>query len=290
MSDKPILVFDSSEQDDFQMCARRWHLIWDFQLKSIMSKYTLDRGTLLHTLLAQYYKLRIKGIEIQNAVEQSVEIGRQQSLELEGLLPKECAEVYFQFREYVRYWHEGNRDQFYPLEDGIERPFFKIIYEDENLIVALQGMVDFLGKQVGTDHLVILDHKGMSKREDYTLLRNQFKNYCLALGVDTLYVNKVGFQKTLPPEERFSRQRIFYYPDQLEEQREVLIADAKMMMLYRDNGFFPPNFTSCDKYGGCQFKDDFCGARPDARPYKIGTHYLIGDRWDVGKVLEKRGE
>jgi len=251
-----------------------------------MANYSLDRGSLLHHVLAHYYNLKMQGVEEQEAVELAVEEGRINSLEIEGLLPHQCAEIYFQFREYCRYWSEDGRDKFVPIEGGIERPFVKKIYEDDDLIIALQGIIDFLGRQIGTDNLVILDHKGMRQRTNYSLLRNQFKNYCLGAEVDTLYVNKIGFQKTLPPAERFTRQRIVYSQDHLDEQLEVLISDGKMMLAHHKAEYYPPNFTSCDKFAGCQFKEEFCESRPDARIYKIGTHFKIGNRWDVGKVLE----
>ncbi|MEX0598095.1 MAG: PD-(D/E)XK nuclease family protein [Candidatus Paceibacterota bacterium] len=284
--DKPILVFDSSEMDNFQMCKRRWHLIHHLNLQPITSVYALDRGSLLHLILAHYYKLKLKGIDEQTCIEESIEEGRKSSLAIEGLNPQDCAEVYFQFREYCRYYSEVG-DNIYPMEGGIERPFIKQIYEDDNLIIALQGIIDYLGKYVGSDNLLVMDHKGISQRQEYSILRNQFKNYAIAAGVDTVVVNKIGFQKTLTPAERFSRQIITYSQDQLDEQKEIIIADGKMMLLHMKNEFFPPNFTACDYMSGCGFKNEFCSARPDARPYKVGTHFLIGKKWDVGEKLDK---
>ncbi len=141
--EKPILVFDSSEQDDFSMCKRRWHLIHHLQLRSITTTaHSLDRGTLLHLILAEYYRQKMEGVEEQSAIEGGILRGKAESLEIEGLFPHECNEVYFQFREYCRYYSEIG-DPYYPL--AIEKSFFKIIYEDNNIIIALQGIIDYVG-------------------------------------------------------------------------------------------------------------------------------------------------
>lgn len=284
-SEKLILAFDSSEQDDFMLCKRRWHLIHHLDLRSVTSIYALDRGTLLHLLLAEYYRLKMQNIEEQVAIERSIEKGRKSSLEIEGLNNQECVEVYFQFREYCRYWSD-KIELFYPLQ--IETPFFKKIYEDDQLIIGLQGIIDYLGKYIGTDGIVVVDHKGVSQRTEYSLLRNQFKNYCIAAETDTAIVNKIGFQKTLSPAERFTRQTITYSKDQLQEQIEVLTATGKEMLVAMKSEYYPPNFTSCDKYAGCTFAEHFCSARPDVRPLRIGTYFVVGKKWDVGKVLEEK--
>lgn len=284
--EKQILVFDSSEQDDFSLCKRRWHLIHHLQLRSITTTaHALDRGTLLHLILAKYYTLKMEGTSEADAIELAVQKGKEDSLEIEGLFPHECNEVYFQFREYCRYYSEIE-DKYYPI--AIEQTFFKIIYEDDNLIIALQGIIDYLGKYIGSDLKIVMDHKGVSKRENYTKLRNQFRNYALAAEADTVVVNKVGFQKTLPPEERFSRQIITYSQDELDEQVEMIIADGKEMLICMQAEYYKPNYTSCDKWGGCQFRENFCEARPDVRPYRIGTHFVVGKKWDVGKILENK--
>lgn len=282
---KKILLFDSSELDDWMLCKRRWHLVHHFQLQSLGSSHALDRGSLLHLVLAEYYRQKMIGIEESFAIELAIEYGRVQSLTLESFSPADAGEVYFQFREYCRYY-STIQETFYPL--AIEQPFVKVIYEDDELIIALQGVIDYIGQYIGSREKILMDHKGMSKREEYTSLRNQFKNYCIATELDTIWVNKIGFQKTVPVNERMSRQKITYYPDQLEEQKEVLISEGKMMLASLELEYFPPNFTSCDKWGGCQFKTDFCERRPGARLYSIGNNYVIGKKWDVGLQLEEK--
>ena len=42
------------------------------------------------------------------------------------------------------------------------------------------------------------------------------------------------------------------------------------------------NFTSCDKWSGCQFTE-LCYCTPDARQWKMDTKYVKGEKWSPVK-------
>ena len=47
------------------------------------------------------------------------------------------------------------------------------------------------------------------------------------------------------------------------------------------------NFTSCDKYTGCVYKD-ICEATPESRDHRIERDFKIGQPWDVARILEAK--
>ena len=140
-------------------------------------------------------------------------------------------------------------------------------------------------RYAGTGKLAIADHKRASRDYNYSMLRNQFMLYATALETDTVIVNKVGFQKSKKPAERFLRQSFVYHPEILEEWKRDTIYRAKEMLVAQQTNYYKRNRTSCEKFNGC-FLQKYCMTRPEAREFLVGTEYIVGESWDVTKVLE----
>jgi hypothetical protein len=100
--------------------------------------------------------------------------------------------------------------------------------------------------------------------------------------VRTMFINKIGFQKSLKPNERFTRVPINFSFDRIEEWRTVILPYwAKMMLMYDETGFWPPNFTHCEnKFGFCQFKEA-CTADRNMRETILGQYFKVGEPWDI---------
>ena len=45
--------------------------------------------------------------------------------------------------------------------------------------------------------------------------------------------------------------------------------------------FYPPNYTSCDKYSGCIY-EEVCRNTGEARAYKLTQLFIERPKWDVG--------
>ena len=97
-----------------------------------------------------------------------------------------------------------------------------------------------------------------------------------------MFVNKIGFQKTLKAQDKFTRAPVSYTMDRLVEWQTVILPYyAKMMLMYQESGYWPPNFTHCEnKYGMCSFKD-VCEADRNLREETLGQNFVIGKKWDV---------
>lgn len=279
--EKTIVCFDATEYDNFELCAFRWDAFHHRHIRPKQTESFFEKGTLIHYLLELYYeRVKINKEVSSEKIEEIVEAGRIKSLEFDLTL-EDVSEHIFQFREYVRFYTGENITPLY-----VEQPFTVELFEDENIKVLIQGQPDLIFKYTGTNNVAVMDHKRMARDTPYSPLRNQFLLYATAMKTDTVIVNKVGFQKTKAPKDRFIRTPFIYSPEILEEWKNDAINRAREMVAYYNNKYFPRNRTSCEKWSGC-YLQRYCSTKPRAREFLIGTEYIIGTPWDVGKKLEK---
>jgi hypothetical protein len=125
-------------------------------------------------------------------------------------------------------------------------------------------------------------------RKEPSSLSNQFIGYCYALETDRIIVNKIGFQKSLPPKDRFQRYILNIDKARIAEWRENTLYWIQQYLSWRDDDYWPMNLTSCDKYSGCIFKR-ICETDPESRDWKIQKDFTTVPRWDVAKSLERSG-
>jgi hypothetical protein len=187
--------------------------------------------------------------------------------------------VIYQFSEYCKYYqHDG----WHPL--AVEEVGSKVLYEDEDLKIIYNFKIDLIAEK-GTI-LAPWDHKTASQRKEPTSVSNQFIGYCYGLGVDYIVVNKIGFQKTLPPKERFQRFTLQITPQRIDEWVVNSIYWAKQYLACTEADYWPMNLTSCDKYSGCIYLRQICEVAPENRLYNLERDFKIGDEWDVANALE----
>lgn len=282
--DKPIIAIDATELDNFETCAYKWDLFHHRHIVPKTTKSYLDKGSLLHYLLELWYKSKspTSSEEDKNrTLEGIVEMGRVRSLEFDLTL-EEIGEIIFQFREYCRFYED---EKIIPIY--IEQPFTVELFEDEDIKILLMGKPDLVFRYSHSSDLIVMDHKKVSRDGPISPIRNQFLLYATAIGTETVIVNKIGFQKTKPAKDRFLRQVIIYPDELLEEWKNDVIGRAREMVLYEQINHYPRNRTSCDKWDGCWYQR-FCSTRPKAREFLLGTEYIIGEKWDVGEILEKK--
>ena len=143
-----------------------------------------------------------------------------------------------------------------------------------------QGKID-LTIAISNAHLIPIDHKSSSRRGKPEYLSNQFQGYCWLLGVNNIIINKIGFQKTLKDNEKFERHTLSYPPELIEEWRQNAIYWLKKYISDGERNFYPPNFTSCDKYSGCIY-EEVCRKTEEVREYKLSQLFQERPKWDVG--------
>lgn len=289
MKEKTIYVVDSQILNSIQDCSRKTNYSFGQNLEPIAKPDYFEKGDLLHQMLAEYYILRkfrgrwnINKKTHADIVEICTKVGRRAAVKM-SLEVQVVEEVITTFRQYCTYTANDGWDRIIATESVAS----KIMYEDEEMIILYQGKIDLLFELTG-NHLMPVDHKSSSRRGRPHYLSNQFQGYCWLLGVNNIIINKIGFQKTLKDNERFERHTLSYPPELLEEWKENAIYWIKKYIAESESSFWPPNYTSCDKYSGCQY-EEICRQTSDARKYKlIQLFQERKEKWDVGEFKGKQ--
>lgn len=291
------IALDSQILNTVAACGRKANLEFLKNWRPTEKAEALEKGDLMHRMLAHYYRARqAKRGDVRIVIEESEQIARVAAVEMD-LTDSTVDENIGQFKQYALYYQN---DGWVPLE--VERPFSKVLYRrddevvwrvgdvvategtpgargtvvKEGLQILYEGVIDLVAD---TPHGVfVVDHKTSSRRGTPTKLSNQFMGYCWATGSNNFIVNKIGFQKSLSEKDRYERPFLSYNQPILSEWAEQAIYWTRVLVNYIDTGYFPPNFTSCDKYSGCIFQK-VCEAIPEVREFKLMTNFYVGEPW-----------
>lgn len=175
-------------------------------------------------------------------------------------------------------YYEFYKSDFWVTVD-VETVKSRIMYQDDDIRILFKSKLDWI---VDTNTGIFpADHKTMKQNRDSVSLNNQFIGQCLNMDTRNVFINKVGFQKTLKPEEKFKRVSISYSAARLYEwQSTILPYWCKMMVMYDETGYWPPNFSNCDgKFGYCILKE-VCESNPDMRGEVLRMNFIKGPIWN----------
>src|ERR1044071_1803398 len=216
-----ILSFDATILNTFQSCARKTKYSFVENLRLPEKEEALERGDLIHKMMEVYYSLQLKhfdfdtevwkeiiasGIQApislperkhQTIVDFSVTVGRYFSTKMD-LPTEEIEESIYQFREYAKYYEH---DSWCPL--AVEEVVLNILFENDDHKFIYNFKVDLVAEKGNV--ISPFDHKPSKRRQEQTSLSTQFIGYCYGLGMNNIVVNKIGFQKSLTPQQRFKR-------------------------------------------------------------------------------------
>jgi len=273
MSDKRIIRIDAHTLNTVQSCAREAKFSLKDLLVPMVKAEHLEMGILGHYFLAGFYQARKDGLKGKARVDKAIEEGRLKSFEL-SLEPDKRIEVE---KEFFNYCLHVGEDIWEPME--VEAYFAKPLYEDDELMILAEGIIDLVGKNIKDDRPEVIDHKLVWRKSEPFMLSNQFFMYSWATEYQNIVINQFGMQKTLPPNEKFRRLPYSYTQAMIDEWIEWAIYWAKLWVWYQDNGVYPPNYTSCDKFSGCQFRD-LCSTTKDTRDWKASVKFKVGKVWD----------
>jgi len=294
---KKTISLDSQVLNSIQSCAQKTDYNFVQHIQPLKKADALEKGSLMHTMLEVYYSLIGNCIdpksEIFNKINEvgftarpekrneakdfALQVGQWYASTLD--LPLEvCNEVIFQFDEYCKYYAN---DTWKPL--AVERVGSKILYDSDDLRVIYNFKIDLVAQRANT--IAPFDHKTSTRRETPSPLSNQFAGYAFGVNAMNVVVNKIGFQKTLKPADRFQRFFLTYSKAQLEEWQSNTIYWAHQLAAKLETNYWEKNLTSCDKYSGCAYAP-ICEASPALRERVIENQYHIGEKWDVALALE----
>lgn len=299
--EQKIISLDSTILNSVQKCARFYQYSHQKFLQPPEKGEALERGDLLHKIFEIVY-----GLEANKARADSdtwvmlSELGIHPVTDMPwdsilrlaldetphffagkmSLDPSEVEETIYQAREYFKFYAN---DPWHTI--AVEEVGSKILHEDEFLKIIYNAKIDRIAER--GDLILPWDHKSSKRRSDPSSLSNQFMGYCWILGSSHMLVNKVGFQKTLKPSERFQREILTFDNARLEEWRQNTIWWVRLMLHHIEEGEYPMNLTSCDKYSGCIYKS-LCETSPEGRSWKEERDFIKGAAWDVAQILEAK--
>ena len=282
---KQVLMLDSQLLNNFQDCEAKFYYNFVRNIRPPIKPEALDKGDLIHYILKFHYRLikhnqsncnngTIKQVPYSKIVQICTDKAEKYllSLDLDVDLANEVVRAYSQYAEYYQ------NCNWTILE--VEKPFAKILYDSDDLKIVYTGIIDLLTT------IAIVDTKSSSRRGEPSALSNQFMGYAWAFNVFNVVINKVGFQKTLKPEEKFERYTKSYPKAIIDEWVENTITIGKEIFnLLQDVTKMKRNFTSCDKYAGCVFQQ-ICQTVPEAREFVIERNYQLVEEWKPVRGLE----
>lgn len=309
MGGKTNVILDATVLSTLMACPRLSDFRFNHNLQPIEGKSnSLECGSIVHKFLEVYYQSVIDGVKKEQArgfaftaaelyitgckfcmdFKETPEIPKplcgHPPNEYPGVknTPKESEGYKIGWHyvldtcdQYLQFWRN---DHWVPLE--VEKVHGKILYEDDEIRILWKAKIDIIWDT--NQGINSGDHKTMKQRRNDNSMNNQFMGQCLLLKTQKVFKNKVGFQTTLKPEEKFTRPPINYsVPRLIEWQSETLPYYAKLLLMYNETGHFPPNFTHCEgKYGDCSFYEHVCQHDPGMREQQIKLHFYVGPEWN----------
>lgn len=275
---KQNVVLDATMLSTLMSCPRLADFRFNLNLVGIKGKSpSLEMGSICHTIIEHFYKASIAGKGRGNAIDMGFQAGRLLATNPDETRNSTPDDIDLAFNTMEEYFDFYKNDFWVPLEAEVVKG--EVLYEDDEIRLLWKAKLDAV---VDTNQGIFpVDHKTMKQRRDSLTLNNQFMGQCIIMKTRQLIVNKIGFQKTLKSHEKFTRPVLSYTEDNLVEwQSEILPYFAKLMLMYAESGYWPPNFTHCEnKYGFCNFVD-VCKANRNMREDELKNNFKVTDKWD----------
>lgn len=309
---KKNLVLDATVLSTLMGCARLTNFRFGMNLMSIGGKSnSLECGSIVHKVLEVFRRNQINGFSKSQAIGAGLAAGQmyikgcQYCTDFQstddipvpqcGHLPNEYPGVKNTPRESSnekgfqrigwewvlktceQYFEFYQNDIWVPLEVEVVKG--KIAYEDDEIRILWKAKLDLI---VDTNQTILpVDYKTMKARRDIMSLNNQFIGQCFVMGTHNVILDKIGFQTTLKPEEKFQRVSVSYSTARIEEwKNEILPYWAYKFIDYQENDYWPPNFDHCEnKYGNCAFIS-VCESEPNMRETELQQNFIVGPDWN----------
>ena len=276
------IILDSQVLNGIQNCMYKYNLSFIRNLSTAEKSEPIESGDLLHTIFKLYYLLKINRPDLHHdkIVDLSITFGNSysgtltQATDSSDAVLKHAAD-YFSF-------YEGDA----LIPKYVEQSFSVVLYEnkEEDFRIVYQGVVDLIAEYIqnGKSYEIGIDHKSTRRNSDpsFLALSNQFRGYYKSLNLDEFLVNKVGFQKTLKPKDRFLRHWLSFNPGVLDEWVSNTVWWAQHLAFCIDNNTYPQNYTSCDKFGGCHFRETCSSCPGEEREFVIQRDFITRKGWN----------
>lgn len=289
---KKNIVMDATLLTSLMSCERLTEFRFVHNLVPISGKSnSLEIGSLLHKMLEAYYKNIRDGFPRAGAISYGIAAGDDYILSgddgnglhntpADNVKHKNGSIKYIGYKwvkeTFEMYCNHTASDSWIPLE--VEKVMGEVIYEDDEIRLLWKAKLDLI---VDTNQGIYpVDHKSMKQNKDTLSLNNQFMGQCVLMKTRNVIINKIGWQQSLKPGEKFLRQVMSYSASRLTEWLGIAAYYAKYLVSLNESGYFPPRFSYCDKYFGCSMKE-VCESDTGMRDEVIKMKFIKGDQWEI---------
>lgn len=277
-----------SKYDLFRLCEARYNYRHNILISKPGKPQQMERGSLCHIGNEIYYQGLKDGKGYQDSANMALSKIREAgvtSTDLDNDVINRCIDV---MEEYYDYWRIA--DQGFTIIE-VEQPFMFELFSNDDVRIFLTGKIDLVTSDNRYENEP-MDHKTYDRSYEIGRMVNQFKCYAIACKSNYLTVNKIGFQKTLKPHEKFLRPKLTFDPLILEEWKQNVI--TTLMNNYLNcvaENKWPMNETSCEKFNRrCEFYEICDSSGIEAKNWKINSNYVKIEPWDVTKVMKKSSQ
>ena len=278
---------DTSQYDLFRLCEKRYQYRYKLNKSTPTKNEALDRGTLVHVGCETYFESLKSGARWDYASNAALMKIKSAGVIESDLDNDEISRILEVMEEYFDYWKvaDQNREII-----SVEQPFIYLLHEDDNVKIHMAGKIDLITSDNKYKNLPT-DHKSFQRSYEVGRMGNQFKNYCMATQSMLLEVDKIGFQKTLKPHEKYLRVPISFDPLILSDWKDNVVKVIYHYLNCEIDNSWPMNETSCDKYNRrCEYYDVCDSSGIESKNFKLNSNFITIEPWDVSKVLRKSSQ
>lgn len=295
---KQNVVMDATLLSSLQTCEQKLQYRHGLNIKPNKGKSkSLEMGSLVHVILENFYKSILNKKSRLESISNGLAAGEfyythgelltNEVINDDGMItpatyePLTAIEIddYKLILETVDlYFKRWENDSFVPV--FVEHVIGKVIYEDESLRVLWKAKFDLV---VDTnDGLMSMDHKTTARKSEYLRLNNQFMGQCILTETRSVLINIIGFQTSLKPNERFTREVKSYTADQLAEWMSEVVYWSRYLIALNETNYYPRRLTQCKTgYGKCDYYENLCDVNPSMRSENIKLYFKPAKEWDV---------
>lgn len=286
------IAWDATSLDLAQVCARKYYYANVLGIKPKQQSVHLIFGGIYATCLEEFYKLRAKGMTIDEALEEVVLLALTESWDRErgvAVLFEDSNKTRVSLIRTIVWYIDQFAEE---SEHGIKTYHLQSGEPAVELSFRLEFATDILYcghldrvVEYGTD-LYVMDQKTTKTTVGTYYFRgfdlsNQMSGYSFAgKAVMSSPVRGVIIDaaQILVNGTRFERGITTRSADQLEEWYTDTVHFIEQFQHQSEQAFFPMNLNSCGNYGGCPYRS-LCSVSPKLRKNYIKSDYQQ-HRWD----------
>lgn len=271
---KVIIKVSPSRLNLIQSCSRAAYYYGILGYTSSSKPDYLVKGEVAHKVLESHYK----GMGDNDCIS----LLRNEIVQTQ--IPLEAGEdMVLTMKDYFSFYPDSHLEI---LE--VEKSFSVVLYEDESVVILLEGRIDLIAMHTNFDRRIVIDHKTSEQYKGPPIkLDNQYSSYSFATGIPDAMENKIVWgrpkKSAFDPSTKFHRNSLQYTPEDLEEWRQ----DSTYWVLKFHNeveqGYFPPNRKSC-KF--CSFKSICQYSGEETRQRMLETGYVKSEGFDLFEEKE----